>query len=364
MDDIYVLEEKTFNTAGIFDSYESAIWTDRYSAYGDFEIYTSVDMAYLDLLQPDRFLWIEESEHQMIIEDLEIESDVEMGNHFKVTGKSLESILKRRIVWQQTVLDGNLQDGIERLLNENIISPSIPQRKIENFVFKKSEDEEITKLTFQGEFTGDELYDAIKKICDSVHIGFKVILDDENQFVFSLYRGIDRSYKQDIIPYVVFSPTFDNIVDSNYIESKFGYKNVTLVAGEGEGLDRKTFETGDLDSSGLNRREIYTDARDLSTTIEDGQTLTDEQYNELLKQRGNETLLENKIIKTFDGQVDTTSMYQYAKDFFMGDIVQLENEYGMESSVRIIEYIYCNDRTGYNNYPTFEVLDEENGEEV
>lgn len=363
MDDIYVINENTFVTEGDFDSYESAIWTDRYSEYGDFEIYTSVNVTHVNLLQQDRILWIEDSEHQMIIEDVQIESDVETGNHLKVTGRSLESILTRRIVWVQTELSGNLQNGVRRLLNDSIINPSLEYRRIDNFVFNESEDPEITELTFEGQFTGDEVYDAIKKICDSVGIGFKITLNNENLFVFELYKGEDRSYSQESNPYVVFSPNFDNIVDSNYINSNSSLKNVTLVAGEGEGLSRRALVVGDEKISGLKRRELFTDARDISSSTTSGGTLSTSQYNALLEQRGKEKLLENKNVRVFDGQVDTTRMYQYGIDFFMGDITQLENEYGMESRVRVTEYIYCTDQSGSNNYPTFEVLDEEDNKE-
>lgn len=360
MDDVYVLNREDFNTIGIVDSYESTIWTDRYSDCGDFEIYVPSTIDHLNLLKKDRILWIEESEHQMFIEDIQMDSDIEMGNYFRVTGRSLEIILKWRIVWVQTNLSGNLQNGIEKLLNDNIIKPSITQRKISNFIFKRSTDPEITSLKFEGQFTGDVLFDAIKKICDSANIGFKVTISEEKQFVFELYKGVDRSYSQISNPYVVFSKNFDNIVNSRYIDSNSNYRNVTLVAGEGEGLERRTLVVGNNKNTGLDRRELFTDARDISST--DGEnTLTDSEYDALLKQRGEEKLLENKVIKTFDGQTDTTRMYRYGEDFFMGDIVQLENDYtpDTESRVRIVEYIYSTSKNGDESYPTFEVLDEE-----
>lgn len=49
----------------------------------------------------------------MIVEKIQITSDTEDGNHVTVTGRSLESILDRRIVWGQKLLSGNLQNGIK-----------------------------------------------------------------------------------------------------------------------------------------------------------------------------------------------------------------------------------------------------------
>ena len=125
-----------------------------------------------------------------------------------VTGRSLESILERRIIWGQRVFNGNLQNGIQTMLNECIISPSIANRKISNFVFVPSTDPKITRLKIDNQYTGDCLYDVIKGLCEENNIGFKIVLTDENKFAFSLYAGVDRSYEQTENPYVVFSPNF------------------------------------------------------------------------------------------------------------------------------------------------------------
>ena len=188
-----------------------------------------------------------------MLSDLQITSDTEDGNHVTVTGRSLESILDRRIVWGQKLLSGNLQNGIKTLLNENVISPSDSNRKIPNFIFKESIDPAITKLKLEAQYTGDNLYDVIQKICEEQGIGFKITLNDKKQFVFELYAGFDRSYDQTENPYVIFSPKFENIINSNYIESKASLKTVTLVGGEGEGAGRRYTTVGG--GSGLNRRE-------------------------------------------------------------------------------------------------------------
>ena len=250
-----------FESIAVIDTYESMIWTDRYNAYGDFEIYFAMDESLLEYIKEDYYLWLKESEHSMIIEDIKIDADTEEGNRLIVTGRSLESILERRIIWGQRIFSGNLQNAIQTMLNENIISPSVADRKIANFIFVPSTDSKITSLTIDNQYTGDDLYTVIKGLCEENNIGFKIVLTDDNQFAFSLYAGADRSYDQTENPYVVFSPNFENIINSNYFSSKAGYRNVTLVAGEGEGASRKTTVVGS--ASGLDRRELFTDARDI-----------------------------------------------------------------------------------------------------
>ena len=158
--------DTNLDAVSIVDTYESIIWTDRYYESGDIELYTVMRDGLLDYIKQDYYLQNRDSEHVMIIEKIKINSDVEEGNHVTVTGRSLESILDRRIVWGQKTLSGNLQNGIKTLLTECIISPSDNNRQISNFIFETSTDEAITSLTIEALYTGDNLYEVIQKICE------------------------------------------------------------------------------------------------------------------------------------------------------------------------------------------------------
>lgn len=353
--ELFVLNA-VFESIAVIDTYESMIWTDRYNAYGDFEIYFAMDESLLEYIKEDYYLWLKDSEHSMIIEDIKIDADTEEGNRLIVTGRSLESILERRIIWGQRIFSGNLQNAIQTMLNENIISPSVADRKIANFIFVPSTDSKITSLTIDNQYTGDDLYTVIKGLCEENNIGFKIVLTDDNQFAFSLYAGADRSYDQTENPYVVFSPNFENIINSNYFSSKAGYRNVTLVAGEGEGASRKTTVVGS--ASGLDRRELFTDARDISSDTEDG-TLSDAEYIAQLRTKGLKNLADHMITTAFEGEVEVTRLFKYGEDFFIGDIVQIANEYGNENSAYISELIISNSDEGLSIYPTFKTISKE-----
>lgn len=345
----------SLDAISVIDDYESLIWTDRYQEYGDFEIYTPVTPEILSVIKQDYYLTNRDSEHVMIIEKLLIKTDVELGNHITITGRSLESILKRRIVWGQRSVSGSLQNGIRILLEENVINPTDPDRKIDNFIFEESTDDRITSLTIEAQYTGDEIYEVISKLCKEHEIGFKITLNDNKQFVFKLYAGTDRSYDQIENTYVIFSPNFENIVNSNYLESKSALKNVTLVGGQGEGTERRYHTVGS--AIGLERRELFTDARDISVEV-DERVLTEEEYNAQLSQRGKEKLSENIEVVSFEGEIEPTMMFKYREDFFNGDIVQIENEYGHMTTTRIIEMTISENEQGTSVYPTFSTISE------
>jgi len=340
----------------ILDSFTSLIWTDRYFENGDFEIYTSFNPSDLSFLKEDNYLSLSGSEHTMIIEELEIESDPEIGPTLLVKGRSLESILDRRIIWGQTIVDGNLQTEIERLLNENFISPTDTDRQVDNFVFESSTDPLITALTFKNQYIGQSLYDIIQSICAEKNIGFKIILSENNEFVFSLYSGEDHSYDQEVNPYVVFSEEFENLINTNsvYKQSKTKYKTIVLIAGEGDGADKilSAATVSEGGGTGLNRREMFLDASGISMTT-DGDPLTEEEYQYQLSQKGAEALQENTFTRSFDGQIESTNMYLYGVDFYMGDIVQMVTEYGLEGKVQVMEIIQTQNETGISIYPTF-----------
>lgn len=360
--EIFVMDEK-FQSLYNLDVFESLIWTERYNGCGNFEFYTPVSQAILQVVSTiqkkleaklDCYAWLKESQTSMIIEDIEITTDAEVGNHLIVSGRGLESLLERRIIWEQTVLNGNLQNGVEKLINEAIINPKIADRKIPKFKFVASSNEEIKKLTIRAQYTGDNLYDVVLQICNANDLGFDVTLDLENNFVFTLTKGENRSYDQDKNPYVVFSPKYENIINSDYLESIKTLKNVALVAGEDRGSARRTRIVGS--ASGLARRELYVDARDIQSETSEG-TIPDNEYNGLLDQRGSEKMSDHTYTKVFTGEIEATKMFVYGTHFFKGDVVQIVNEYDMESKVRVSEVVRVQDTNGKSMYPTFQVVE-------
>lgn len=349
-----LIMDSNFAGIGTLDVFESLIWTDRYYEAGDFELYMPASEDALNLLKENLYLYNRESEHIMVIEDIQINTDVEESAHLTVTGRSLESLLDRRIIWNLTTVTGTLQDGIKKLLNENAISPSDPARKIPGLIFKDSKDPNVTSLYLNAQYWGENLYDTIESVCESAEIGWKITLDSDNQMVFELYAGTDRSYNQTENPYVIFSPTFDNLLNSNYVSSSKTLKTVTLITGEGEGSDKKYThaECANGAGSGLSRREMHSDGSSIFQT--DGEnTISDTEYLTLLKQKGIEDLAQNLKTRSFEGEVTSGKTYTYGVDYFMGDIVQNVNEFNVQATSRVIEYVMSQDTSGLEMYPTF-----------
>lgn len=351
----FLIMDTNFEAVAVIDLFESIIWTDRFAKSGDFELYATTDNETIKFLKQDYYIWNNSSEHVMIIEDIRTKTDTENGSRLIITGRSLEQILDRRIVFGQVSLSGNLQEAVLTLIDQCFMHPEDADRRVPNFRVELNDDPKVTELKIEAQYTGDDLYSIVTAVCAASNIGFKIILDDSNRFIFKLYAGTDRSYEQNTVPYVIFSPNYENIISSNYAESKKAYKNVALIAGEGDGAKRKWSSVGS--GTGINRREIFTDARDISSTTNEG-VLTDEQYKILLDQRGTENLAKNIATTAFDSEVEATKMFKYNRDFYIGDIVQIENEFGNQGRAYVSEFIMSQSTEGISMYPTFTTVQE------
>lgn len=381
-----------YETISVLDAFESFIWTDRYNEAGDCEVYAPATLELIRNLVEDNYLWRKESEHLMIVNSVTLDTSAEDGVHLTVTGESLEAILKRRVIYPTTI-SGNLQNGIQKLLNQSIINPSNSKRRVPNLVFVSSTDSRITSISISElQYEGENLYDSITELCMAYDLGFKITLnEDTKQMEFQLYMGQDRSYEQETNPWVVFSQDYENLTSTNYYSSKNDYKNAAYIlgaelpeSGEREG-DRpapsvnnngmnRYYELEYDDASGLERREIFVDASSIDDTYEttiteqtgtdeDGRptyetrtvdaTLPDSSYIPMLSEEGDLELSETQTTTAFEGVIDATQQYVYGKDFFIGDVVQVRNEFDMTSHSRISEIIWCHDTNGETLTPTF-----------
>lgn len=349
--ELYVLNDE-YEAVAIIDNYNSLIWVKRYCNCGDFELCIPAHDELLNYLKPDYFLIREDDDTVMVIEKMHIKTDVEDGDFFIVSGRSFESVLLRRIVLSQKIIQttsfiAGMQDLVTFCTTTEHLGPHDTEyRNIPGLTVDTSFDL-TTNLNTQ--FTGDTLLAAIIAICSPLQIGFKITLSGST-LTLSFYQGQEVD--------VTFSPEFDNLVNSDYYFDTTNYATAAFAYGEGEGSSRARAGYNSHGRwGGLKRRELYVDARDISSNNGEIPWL---EYLDMLTERGKQKLfIEHDITQSFEAEIEPNITYRYKEDYNLGDIVTVTNEYGVTAKPRIVEIIESWDETGYKVVPTFEELEVE-----
>ena len=435
MNDIYVLN-KNLEQIGIVDTYKSCIWANRYSEIGDCELYVEATTEKLDLLVKGNYLVRYDDDMICQIKKVELDTDSENGNYLIVTGYDVKRFLDQRVIWGTYSVDGNIEDYLREMINRSLGNPTLSARQL-----KKDNNERLFYLGDKANFTEvtteqnsyKNVGELVRENCKKHNWGYKVVLSDKALY-FKLYKGTDRSNS------VIFSNEFENLEATKYIEDDSKLGNVALVAGQGEGSERSRNVSGYAE--GVDRYEIYVDARDVSKNItwgeltkmypttdegghgyiyitspqqaitykmdiidiqivdsnqltelkiaypngqvitKDGNTyyqiydviiadlkstnpansdsviLRDVVYSVYLLNRGYEKLAEYGSTTSFEGSVEPNTTFKYKQDYFLGDEVTVENEYGISTTARIIEVVEVHDDNGYSIEPKFEYIED------
>ena len=333
---------------GIIENPTSAIWARRYQKPNDFELHLPVSAEILALLADDFYITRDDAPEAMIVEHIEIKTSAEEGNYILVSGRGGESIIERRIVLEQTSVSGRVDAAAYRLIRENAVAPADPARALPLTMYAP----DVSTATARAQYTGTNLLEAVGGICKAHGLGFRAVADATDEGVvlrIELLRGLDRSEGQEENSPVIFSAEYENLLSSAYVMDTTNHKNVAIVAGEGEGKARKRATYGS--ASGMARREIFVDARDLSTN--EGE-ISEDDYTAQLVARGAEKLAEHSLSESFDGEMDTGNTFILDEDYTLGDIVTVENEYGIRKNVRISAITEVWDAQGYSAIPIFE----------
>lgn len=377
---LFVLD-KSFEVVSLCDTFSSLIWTERYSGYGDFELYLPASIEninmfprgfYLSLIEPPVYdkngKKIEVRNDVMIVEKTELSTDLEEGDRLVVSGRSLESLLLRRVIPKKVKYESiDPREIIKTILNENIIEPSEPARKIHNFkIAMDSSQRPDTKDKRTYEFDGDYVYDAIKTICDDYDWGFSLDLKTDDNWrtsylAFSTVYGTDRSYEQTKNPYMVFSPRFDNLISSDTIEDDTEFYNSAYVASTEETKDNKTrrlikYVPNNSGRSEWDIRETFYTNSDAKLNDGNNNPRPDSDIYSELEKYGKDELKTQKSNDSFNAEIALLNSVQYHRDYDIGDLIQFDNVYGVNRTARITEYVRNEDDNGYREYPTFTPL--------
>lgn len=339
----YVLNEDLERVAQV-DDFISFIWTQRFYKPGDFELCCNI--RYSEFIKKGAFIMRKNDDHVGVVEKIQFKLEDDQQEMIIASGRMLPALLARRVIANQTQLTGLVTECIRLLVNENAISPASAARTIPDLTFTNNS---ASTAEMDAQYTGENLLDTLSSICELYSIGMDCVLDENNKFAFSIYDAADRSIDQDTYPHVVFSQSYENLLNSEYEADYTTFGTDILVGGEGEGINRTFVWSAKETQSGLDRYEKFLDA---SSAVSNDQIITQETYEKQLEGLGLEELSE--YTAAFQGEVDFTNVV-VGQDINIGDLCTIKNErWGMLVNTRLIEVIESVGEDGsYTIVPTF-----------
>ncbi len=358
---IFNILNSNLEPLGDIDNAISSIWDKHYRDEGYVEIYAAATPRSVDLLKEGHYITRDDDEHVARIYSIATDTTEDEGEVIVAAAKFAHYVLGRRIIWNTTSTEGTAEAVGRALIVDNCIAPTDRQgRPMTERIIPEIElgkESGLTDKMEAAQVSFENLLAYELEICATFHYGLRAIMNTDNsKIAIEFYKGTDRSYRQDKNAFIVFSQENENLLGFSYKYDESTKTNAALIGGEGEGIDRKLAQIGT--ASGLDRFEVFVDAKDVTSTVEssDGTktTYTAAQYNKLLEERGRLNM--TPASESFDASVDLTRSYQYRRDFDVGDIVTIYDQHtGVYVNVRLMSMLETEDASGYSLTPTFAI---------
>lgn len=324
--------------------------------------------------------------------------EIELDEQGKITENWLIRAFELKVIIEQRITlppahtshdnkSGSAEEVMKHYVNNNIINPVDLKREIPQLITSTGKAKGIN-VNWQSRFKN--LAEELVEISFLSGLGWNVAIDYKaKKWVLDIQQGRDFSVNQTIQSPVIFSPQFDNIKNMSYVESDLNHRNTAYVAGQGEGIERRVIELGNI--AGLARNEIFIDARDIAeeTDTDPPEKRPEQDIIRDLADRGEQRLremlqeeyLEAEImtpykntsidiidsfvtqfqpVKTVVKKEKVISTFMYEVDYDLGDIVTIQNkEWGVTMNARITEIKEVYEASGFkieavfgNNRPT------------
>lgn len=308
---------------GITENQTSVIWTRKYFEPGEFQVELPITDDNLSLFQLGNIVSKRDSIEAGVIEDLRLHESIS-AKVIIASGRFLSSYMDRRLIRPKYNFSGRIEVAMRTILDNAADIPLVELGELQGFT---------EEITFQATYKNLLSYQT--KLAKAGGMGYRFRPDfTTKKIYFEVYKGLDRTREQSDRAFVEFSDRFDNMND---IDARFNdklYKNVGYVGGQGEGDDRIYVTVGDDASTGLERREVFISATDI--TRDEG--MSEVTYRQKLAERGNEKLKECVFSNAVECVTIPMGNFEYKRDYDLGDIVTVrKTNWNYENQQRITE---------------------------
>jgi hypothetical protein len=166
------------------------------------------------------------------------------------------------------------------------------------------------------------LSEAVQKACINVTTGYTIYWSGSG-LVFDTLYGVNRTLGNNVNNPAIFSTDFDTVKESHFTLSKASYKNYVYAGGQGVGTARviQPVFSGATAPSGYLRREMFSDARDLSATAD-------------LTVRGTQELTANSYQQFTEAVINPYATFSQSSGVDLGDLCTVD-AFGYQTTSRI-----------------------------
>lgn len=327
---------------GEVDNYSSLIFDTSWHGIGEFELKINKYIQYADELQKDRIILIGNDHRKVYVikyRQIELDESGKSTENWIVRGLELKSIITERLTIPppgkaHDKVTGSYETVMKHYVNTCLVNPLDVKRKLDMLTIAPDL-QRGQQLSYSSRLK--MLAEEMSTLSLDSGLGWTIYLDLTNKkWVFDVQEGVNRTRGQNVNSPVIFSPEFNSLKSLSYTQSDLNYKNIAVVAGQGEGVERRIIEVGEDGKTGYWRREIFIDARDISETNDDGEPLPEQKVIAALQARGQQQLNELLQEEYLEGQLLNQSSFIYEKDFNNGDIATIQNlNWGVTLDARI-----------------------------
>ena len=296
---IYVYESENlsdFTLCGVLDSYKSFNFTKKFQGCGSWTIKGLYTPEAALLLKAERIIYVNKKINGIIVSvNFDVNDKGEMT--YTASGTELKGILNRRIVWGTYSGKASTSNWARELVRQECVTPKDARRKL----LTRIDGVPQSDTMIEKQVSYKNLLDTLNKVFDGdkqgkLAVGYDVVLTlgktGKGALGFDTILGADRTINSSN-PFVI-SRMMDTVSSLSATTTSKGIYNVALAAGEGEGTERKLATAGNLNLSGLARKEVFADCREIQSKTKDESgketTITEADYLKLLAQEAQDAL--------------------------------------------------------------------------
>lgn len=361
-----IRDKQTYKTVAIVEAQEC--WLElSYQDVGEFEIFCRASQANLKALQKGRFVTIPNKPYMWIITAVRYTFTAGGARMISATGYEAKWLLSKRCILTPKELSGTITSAVYGLVNHALGTGAQSARKIVGF--------EVDTNSLLIDISGTQaprgnLLEFVNQLLKQYNCG-SLVLFEGGALKYKVFAGEVKTFS------VKFSQSLDNLLSSDYLTDdaeKATYALVvstleetetkTTITKDEEGNDvEETVETKksvdytqehDIGGTGIDRTEIVVESN-LSTKYEDAngeerETTPDSAlYKGWQIEEAKNRLAERVTIEEINGEIDiANSNYNFADDFFIGDLVRVQDEFfNFFVNRRISKYTFKQDANGY-----------------